>query len=126
MAACTFDITFTGSAPELLARARDGIVKQGGTVTGNDTAGSFSIPVLGSVIAGSYAVHGQVAHFEISKKPFLVSCGRIQSGLEEFARAGATGVSAKKKPARKTAKTTVASKRAKTGKRSKKAVGRSR
>jgi hypothetical protein len=84
MAVCAFDIPFTGSAAALLERARAGIQGQGGTLTGDVTKGAFSVPVLGAKLTGTYAVTASVAHFEITAKPFLVSCGRIQSELAKF------------------------------------------
>lgn len=98
MSVCAFDIAFTGPATDLLARARKGIVAQGGTLDGDAKAGSFRIPVLGSAVAGTYAVLGQVAHFEIAKKPFLVSCARIESTLAEFAKTPAIAAAKKKRP----------------------------
>ncbi len=97
MSVCAFDIAFTGPATDLLARARKGIVAQGGTLTGDAATGSFRIPVLGSAVAGTYAVLGQVAHFEIAQKPFLVSCTRIESTLAEFAKPPAVAAAEKKK-----------------------------
>ena len=85
MAVCSFDIPFTGSAEDLLARARDSIKAQGGKFEGDVLKGSFSLPLLGSAVAGTYAVNINVAHFEISQKPFLVSCGQIESALKQFA-----------------------------------------
>jgi hypothetical protein len=80
--ACNFTIPFTGSAQDVLAKAQNAVQSQGGTFNGNDSAGSFSVSVLGSSIAGSYAVTGQNLSIIISDKPFLVSCGVIESFLK--------------------------------------------
>src|SRR5688572_25546985 len=85
MALCVFDITFTGSAAALFERAKAGIQSQGGTLTGDATKGSVSAPTPIGRMAGTYAVTGQVAHFEIIEKPFLLSCARIQSELAKLA-----------------------------------------
>lgn len=85
MAVCVFDIKFAGSAEALLERARAGLREQKGTLTGDATKGSIVVPVPGGQVTGTYAVTGSVAHFEITAKPFFVSCARIQSELTKFA-----------------------------------------
>ena len=102
MAQCVFDITFTGSATALFERAKAIIQAQGGTLTGDGTRGSVSAQTPIGRMAGTYAVTGQVAHFEITEKPFLLSCARIQAELAKLAAQPAlaeTGSTAKKKPA---------------------------
>ena len=85
MAVCVFDIPFTGSATALFERARAGLLAQGGTLTGDATRGSVDVPTPVGRMKGTYAVTGQVAHFEILEKPFLVSCARIHSELAKLA-----------------------------------------
>ena len=85
MALCVFDITFTGSAAALFERAKAGIQAQGGTLTGDATKGTVNVPTPIGRMAGMYAVTGQVAHFEITEKPFLLSCSRIHAELAKLA-----------------------------------------
>ena len=102
MAVCVFDIAFTGSATALFERAKAGIQSQGGTLTGDATKGTVSAPTPIGRMAGTYAVTGQVAHFEITEKPFLLSCARIQTELAKLAAQPAlaeTRSAATKKPA---------------------------
>ena len=94
MAVCAFDVTFTGNPAELLDRARAAIQARGGTLTGDATKGQVNVPVLGSRVAGSYEISGNVAHFEISEKPLLVSCGLIKTTLTNLAAPPAPRVEA--------------------------------
>jgi hypothetical protein len=89
MAACSFDRAFTGSATDLVARARKGIEGAGGTLTGDATGGTFRIATPVGSVEGSFAVHGSSVHFDITRKPFLVSCGTIESKVDEFLHAPA-------------------------------------
>jgi hypothetical protein len=122
-ALCSFDQPFTGSADELVARAKAGITKAGGTLTGNATSGSFNVPTsrLTSPIAGTYAVHGQTAHFEITEKPALLSCSRIQSEIAEYAKGSTSEVLLAEEPPKtgdtKTTKKTKATKKTEPAKR---------
>ena len=87
MAACDFDRTFSGSAGDLVARARKGIQDAGGTLTGDAALGTFKIPSPVGSVEGSYSVQANRVHFEITRKPFLVSCSTIEGKVDEFLRA---------------------------------------
>jgi len=80
--ACNFTINLSGSATELVQSMEAKLAKQGGTFTGDETGGSFSVSLLGSTISGSYAISEQQMAVVIDKKPFLVSCNQIQNYLE--------------------------------------------
>jgi hypothetical protein len=51
----------------------------GGTFNGDTSAGSFTVPVLGSDVQGTYSITGQNLNVVINKKPILASCGAIQN-----------------------------------------------
>ncbi|HEX2534655.1 MAG TPA: hypothetical protein VHK69_13010 [Chitinophagaceae bacterium] len=82
MAACNFNIPFSGSAEQVLQKAKTTVQGQGGTFEGDAQAGSFSVSVFGNSIAGSYTVSGQSLAIVIDSKPFLVSCGMIEGFLK--------------------------------------------
>jgi len=86
MAACSFDRTFSGSAGDLIARARKGIEGAGGSSNGDDAGGVFRIPSPLGDLEGSYFIQGNTAHFEIAQKPFLVSCSTIEGTVDQFLR----------------------------------------
>ena len=79
---CTINLPFSGSADAIVNKAKSAIEGQGGSFTGDNQNGSFSVSVMGSSIAGSYAVEGNMLNLLITDKPFFVSCGMIESMLK--------------------------------------------
>lgn len=84
MPACNFNIPFSGSSADILARAEAAIHDQGGNFRGDDTSGAFQLTVLGSEIRGSYNVSGQELIVTIDSKPFMIPCSTIQSYLTKY------------------------------------------
>lgn len=82
MAECNFSIGFQGSAADIVNKVQSQIQKQGGEFNGNEASGSFSVKVLGSNIAGSYAVAGSQINIEIDSKPFFIGCSQIEGFLK--------------------------------------------
>ncbi len=82
MAECTFSIGFPGAATDMIAKVKSQVEKQGGNFTGDDSAGSFNVKVLGSTIAGSYTITASQINISIDSKPFFVGCGQIESFLK--------------------------------------------
>jgi len=83
MAACNFTIDMNDPASVLVKTMKGKMEAQGGNFTGDQTAGSFSISLLGSAISGSYTIAGQQINFTIDNKPFFVGCSQIQNYLKE-------------------------------------------
>ena len=79
-----FDVTFSGPAEKLVENAKTQIAVQGGTLTGDTTAGgiNISLPIVG-VIEGNYKINGQVITITITKKPQFVPCDMIRSKIED-------------------------------------------
>lgn len=84
MAKCDMNIDFNGEASVQIERARTAITGADGTFEGDDTAGNFSIPVLGSDIVGNYKINGNTFSIAITEKPLLISCKRIEEELREY------------------------------------------
>ncbi|HTR28578.1 MAG TPA: hypothetical protein VMH27_04880 [Puia sp.] len=82
MSTCNFTITFTGPASDVYTKIKTEIENAGGAINGDATAGSFSVPVLGSSIKGSYTLSGQDLVIQIDKKPALISCGQIEAYIK--------------------------------------------
>lgn len=80
--ACNFTINFQGPADAVVDKAKQAVQGNGGTFNGDDSSGSFSIPILGSNVAGQYTIAGEQMAIEITHKPFFASCGQIQSYIE--------------------------------------------
>jgi len=79
---CTINLPFTGTAETIVSKAKSAVEGQGGTFTGDNQAGSFSLSAMGSNIAGSYTVEGNMLNLLVTDKPFFVSCGMIESLLK--------------------------------------------
>jgi hypothetical protein len=75
------NLPITGTAEELVNKARMAIEKQSGRFTGDDNQGSFSLQVMGSSIAGEYFVDGQELIISITEKPFFVPASVIEKFL---------------------------------------------
>ncbi len=79
--ACRFKIPFSGSAEQVLNRARTAVEGQGGTFSGSEASGEFQVSVMGT-IKGTYIVMGNELDITIDSKPMFVSCGMIESFLK--------------------------------------------
>ena len=84
MSNCSFDIAFVSSAAELVTKAQEAIVKAGGEVKGDEISGEFAIPSPLGRIAGGYVINGQTATFSITEKPIFLSCGLIESTMNNY------------------------------------------
>jgi hypothetical protein len=82
MSACNFNIPFSGSASDIIGKARSAVSSQGGNFQGDDTSGQFDVSIFGNKIKGSYKISGQTLDLTIDDKPFLVPCSTIESFLK--------------------------------------------
>ena len=83
---CQFNIPFTGSPDSLVQRARKEIQAAGGSFSGDESQGGFQAKTPLGSIQGTYRVLDQQIALAITKKPFLISCSRIQKQLEQVMR----------------------------------------
>jgi hypothetical protein len=84
MSKCNFNIPFSGSASDLVEKARKSIVKAGGEVSGNVSAGNFFIPSPLGKISGTYTITASIANFDITEKPMFIGCDMIESTIKKF------------------------------------------
>jgi hypothetical protein len=82
MSNCNISIPFSGEAEIILAKAKAAIESQNGDFTGDANSGSFEVSVFSNLISGHYNVSGQTLNLTITEKPFLISCGVIESILK--------------------------------------------
>jgi len=75
------NLPITGTAEELVNKARLAVEKQSGLFAGDDNQGSFSLQVMGADIAGDYQVDGQELIISITEKPFFVPASVIEKFL---------------------------------------------
>jgi hypothetical protein len=79
---CNFKITFSGSAEDVLRKAKTTVQGQGGNFSGDTAGGEFDVTVFGNTIKGSYTVAGSELNINIKEKPFLIPCSTIESFLK--------------------------------------------
>ncbi len=78
---CTFTIPFEEDAEMLIKRAKIEITRAGGSLMGNALEGDFQASTPIGSIKGSYQIEGKNISIAVTKKPFLLSCKRIQKEL---------------------------------------------
>jgi hypothetical protein len=83
---CNFSIPFSGDAVSLMKRAQQEIESSGGAFSGDASQGNFQAKTPLGSIQGNYQIQDQTISLNITKKPFLLSCKRIQKELSEVMR----------------------------------------
>ena len=83
---CQFSIPFSGEAETLMQRARQEIVRAGGTFNGDAQQGNFQAKTPIGSIHGTYQISGPQILLAIVKKPLLLSCKRIEKELTSVMR----------------------------------------
>lgn len=84
MAKCNFSIAFDGRAEDLTNKARKEIEMAGGTFQGDENQGSFGIGTPLGQVKGNYTIEHSIFIIEITSKPMLVSCSRIENELRRY------------------------------------------
>lgn len=69
---------------EVVAVMRSEMQRRGAQASGTAEAGTFSIPTPVGTIAGSYSIAGKSLAVSITQRPEAVSCGTIESKLQDF------------------------------------------
>ena len=84
MAKCNIHINFNGDSEELVRQAEQAIAGVGGTFSGDQLSGNFTISSPIGKVKGNYAVEDQTFSIAITDKPFLLSCNRIEDELRKY------------------------------------------
>ena len=78
--ACKISILVAAPASDLFFKVKEAIEKNGGTIDGDESSGSFHIKIMGT-IAGSYTTNGNTMNIFVENKPLFISCSQIESFL---------------------------------------------
>jgi len=81
MSDCNININFSGSAEEILSKAKSAVASQGGSFEGDLTSGQFNVSLMSNTVAGTYIVEGNQLKLNITEKPMFVPCSAIESYL---------------------------------------------
>lgn len=84
MKACNFTIDCTEPVEQLIDKAQKAIISAKGTFEGDLEKGEFIIPTPIGKIEGNYKVQGASIAFEITDKPMILGCDRIESELKKY------------------------------------------
>lgn len=80
---CNFSIDFTGSAANIITKAKQAIENAKGTFNGNESNGNFIINTPVGNVQGAYTITGSTMHVSVTDKPFFVSCDMIKEELKK-------------------------------------------
>jgi hypothetical protein len=84
MAKCDFPLEFAGSHDELMNQARQAIQSVGGSFNGDAAAGAFELKTPLGTVKGNYSIQEKAIRVQITEKPLLLSCGRIEAELRSY------------------------------------------
>lgn len=60
------------------------ILNQHGVFLGDENTGEFSFSTMGFTFRGTYAIEGDLVSVEITDKPFLVTCKKIETEIKKY------------------------------------------
>jgi hypothetical protein len=84
-AMCNFSINYPKPKDQLVSQLKAAILSQGNAqFEGDQTRGEFAFTAMSFNIAGGYAIVEDVIDVNITDKPFLVSCSRIESEIRRY------------------------------------------
>ena len=89
MGNCKFNVDFNESIGTLIGKAKSAVMKVDGTFSGDNESGMYALPTPLGMITGNYTVSGNTIEFQITDKPFLVSCNKIEGELRKYLGAAA-------------------------------------
>lgn len=82
---CNFPIEYPRPKDEMVSQLKSAIESQtNGIFQGDTSAGSFSFTAKGFDLAGNYNISGDVIDVNITKKPWLLSCNKIESEIRKY------------------------------------------
>ena len=69
----------------VIAVLHDELKRRGGSLSGDEQRGTFSIPLpIGGAVGGTYEISGASISIAISNRPDSISCGTIESKMQDF------------------------------------------
>jgi hypothetical protein len=82
---CNFSINYPKSKEELVTQLKSAILSQSNAhFEGDNGTGAFAFTAMSFDIAGNYVIEGDSIDVNITDKPFLVSCSKIESEIRKY------------------------------------------
>jgi len=83
MAECSFEFKIEADPAEAIKKVKSKIEQEGGTLSGDENEGKFSLPTPVGEIEGSYQVTSDELKIDITKKPAFLPCSMLESELKK-------------------------------------------
>jgi len=81
---CQFSINYPGPKDEIIQKLQQAVVSTGGRFNGDTSNGMFEGNTPVGDFSGRYTINGDTVDVVIDKKPWLVSCSRIESEINNY------------------------------------------
>jgi hypothetical protein len=81
---CSFEFSYSGTPDVLFQKIKTAIEAERGQVEGDAESGTIKIPYALFSVQGNYKIQEQSIRIEITKKPPLTSCERIENSITSF------------------------------------------
>nr|WP_068890285.1 hypothetical protein [Pedobacter panaciterrae] len=82
---CNFSIEYPKPKNEMVDQLKAAIEGQtAGLFQGNTSAGAFSFSAKGFKLAGNYSITGDIVQVEVTDKPWLLSCRKIEAEIRKY------------------------------------------
>lgn len=86
---CNFAIEYPKSKDQMVNQLKIAIESQtDGIFQGDISAGLFSFSAKGFDLAGNYTINGDTVAVQITKKPWLLSCNKIEREIKKYLELG--------------------------------------
>ena len=85
---CQFTIHYPKPKEELVQKLEEAIIKTKGEFNGDTSNGVFKGTTPVGAFSGSYRIVDDTIEVSIDKKPWLVSCGRIEDEINNYINQG--------------------------------------
>ncbi|HEX8270436.1 MAG TPA: hypothetical protein VF581_11145 [Flavobacterium sp.] len=85
---CDFTINYPGDKGEIISKLQGAIESGGGFFQGDTASGVFEGKTPVGAFSGNYKINGDDVNVHVEKKPFLVSCSRIEDEINKYLNRG--------------------------------------
>ncbi|HEU0136907.1 MAG TPA: hypothetical protein VFQ50_06420 [Flavobacterium sp.] len=85
---CQFSINYPKQKDELVQKLEAAILQTNGQFDGDTSNGVFKGNTPVGSFSGSYTIHGDNIEVTIDKKPWLVSCNKIEDEINNYINQG--------------------------------------
>lgn len=85
---CQFSIFYPKAKEDLVQKLQDAIMKTNGQFAGDTNGGIFKGNTPVGSFSGSYSIQDDTINVMIDKKPWLVSCGKIEDEINNYINQG--------------------------------------